>query len=330
MLRRSSSAAGVRFLASVKEGRGLKPSARDAGIDKEVGYRWLRDKYLVLRRDGKTPAESTAELGFTSSRVLVWEADVDRTDDRHHLRVDVDQEATFWASFDAGRSADAGAQAAGVSRSTAYRWIVKRFSSLRIAGHTVRHCQTQLRLTEERARIFEERRLKQLRQDARAARAAQHEAVLSSGRYADRVLVPESTAGQERLRVRAEKYWQLMRDGLSNAEACRLLGMHRATGTHLRQATSFQIPRLAARRRQRAATLMRASGSRSRTCCAWASRCAGSRQRSAGSRPPSLGSWPGIETTAGTTCPRQRIMTPGFSVLGPRFPSSSQTPRCGV
>lgn len=76
MLRGSSSAAGVRFLSSIKEGRGLKPSARDAGIDKEVGYRWLREKYLHLRRDGKTPAETTAELGFTTSRLLAWEADV--------------------------------------------------------------------------------------------------------------------------------------------------------------------------------------------------------------------------------------------------------------
>jgi len=248
LFRSSSSPAGVRFLTSIREGRGLKPSARDAGIDKEVGYRWLREKYLRLRRDGKTAAESTAELRFTTSRLLAWEADVDRTDDRHHLRVDVDEETTFWTSFDAGQSTDLGAKAAGVARSTAYRWIVKRFNDLRLAGHTVRHCQAQLRLTADRARIFEERRLKQLRQDASAARAAQHEAVLSSGRYADRVLVPDPTAGQERLRVRAEEYWQLMRDGLSNAEACRLLGMHRASGTQLRQATDFQIPRLVVRR----------------------------------------------------------------------------------
>ena len=63
MLHRSSSAAGVRFLASIKEGRGLKPSARDAGIHKEVGYRWLRQKYLDLRRDGRSQAEPPAELG---------------------------------------------------------------------------------------------------------------------------------------------------------------------------------------------------------------------------------------------------------------------------
>ena len=46
-----SSPTVLRFFASIKDGRGLKPSARDAGIDKEVGYRWLREKYLKSRRD---------------------------------------------------------------------------------------------------------------------------------------------------------------------------------------------------------------------------------------------------------------------------------------
>jgi hypothetical protein len=40
---RSDSAAGVRFLASMREGRGIKPSARAAGVGKETGYRWLRE-----------------------------------------------------------------------------------------------------------------------------------------------------------------------------------------------------------------------------------------------------------------------------------------------
>ena len=244
MLHRSASAAGVRFLASFKEGRGLKPSARDAGIDKEVGYRWLREKYLELRRSGKTQVESTAELEFTTSRLLGWEAEVDHVRERHHLRVDVDDESAFWLSFDADHSANLGAKSAGVSTSTAYRWIEKRYDLLRSAGHTVRHCQTTLRLTDARARTFEERRLTQLRHVATAARAAQHDATLSSKRYADRVLNGAVITGQERLRVRAEKYWQLMRDGLSNAEACRLLGMHISSGTQLRQAHGFQIPRL--------------------------------------------------------------------------------------
>jgi IS30 family transposase len=39
----SSSAAGVRFLTSMREGGGLNRSAREAGIGKETGYRWLRE-----------------------------------------------------------------------------------------------------------------------------------------------------------------------------------------------------------------------------------------------------------------------------------------------
>jgi transposase, IS30 family len=100
----SLSAAGIRFLASVKHGHGLKPSARQAGIDKEVGYRLLREEYLQRRRDGKTPSETTAELGFTTSRLVAWEADVGQVKDRHHLRVNVDEEASFWAAFDRGKS----------------------------------------------------------------------------------------------------------------------------------------------------------------------------------------------------------------------------------
>ena len=43
----SSSPAALRFFASIKDGRGLKPSARDAGINKGIGYRWLREMVLV-------------------------------------------------------------------------------------------------------------------------------------------------------------------------------------------------------------------------------------------------------------------------------------------
>jgi IS30 family transposase len=56
----SSSAAGVRFLTSVREGRGLKRSAREAGIGKEIGYRWLREAYVAYRRGGKSIAETDA------------------------------------------------------------------------------------------------------------------------------------------------------------------------------------------------------------------------------------------------------------------------------
>jgi IS30 family transposase len=52
MYQRSDSAAGVRFLAAVREGRGVKPSVRVAGVGKAAGYRWLRESFLALRESG--------------------------------------------------------------------------------------------------------------------------------------------------------------------------------------------------------------------------------------------------------------------------------------
>jgi IS30 family transposase len=123
MYLRSTSAAGVRFLAAIKEGRGLKRSAREAGVSKTIGYRWLRERYLGLRREGNSVVEATAELGFTTAKMLAWEADVTRDTDRHHLRVDVRAEDAFWVAFDRGQRMDLAAAVAGVSRSTGYRWI---------------------------------------------------------------------------------------------------------------------------------------------------------------------------------------------------------------
>jgi IS30 family transposase len=240
----SASAAGVRFLAAIKEGHGLKRSAREAGIDKEVGYRWLRERYLVLRRAGKTMVEASAELGLTTSRLLAWEADVTRDTDRHHLRVDVRAEDAFWVALDRGLRMDVAAGAAGVSRSTGYRWINKRFDQLRQAGLTVRACQERLRLTGSAANVLERRRLARVHATAKAARKAQHEAVVSSNRYADQASGGLPSLAHKRRAERSVKYWQLMREGFSNAEACRLLGMHRRTGTGLRQAANFQIPSL--------------------------------------------------------------------------------------
>ena len=109
MILSSSSAAGVRFLAAIKYGHGLKPSAREAGIGKAVGSRWLREKYVQLRRDGKT----AAELGFTTSCLPEWEA------------------AAFWVSFDRGDSLETAVREAGVapliaSRHTQLRAVICR------------------------------------------------------------------------------------------------------------------------------------------------------------------------------------------------------------
>ena len=70
---RSDSAAGVRFLASIREGRGLKPSARAAGVGKETGYRWLRESFVVLRDRGLSVAEAQVELGYFSPMVSRWD-----------------------------------------------------------------------------------------------------------------------------------------------------------------------------------------------------------------------------------------------------------------
>ena len=88
----SSSAAGVRFLTSVREGGGLKRSAREAGIGKETGYRWLREAYVAHRRSGKSIAETEAVMGLASAKSIAWEAEVAAGPGRHHLRVAVDAE----------------------------------------------------------------------------------------------------------------------------------------------------------------------------------------------------------------------------------------------
>ena len=240
----SSSPAALRFFASIKDGRGLKPSARDAGIDKGIGYRWLRERYLKSRRNGISASETIAELGFTTSRLMGWEAEVERPHERNHLRVDADQEVVFWAAIDRGQRMETAAIAAGVARSTAYRWTEKRFVELRQSGMTVRRAAAQLHFTGSRVETLEKRRLTAMRKEATDSRAAQKKAAMSSGHYADRVLDQMATDGQKTLLLRTDRYWQLMRDGLSNADACRLLGMHLRTGTRLRQMTNFQIPSL--------------------------------------------------------------------------------------
>ncbi|GAA1874612.1 hypothetical protein GCM10009715_21750 [Paeniglutamicibacter psychrophenolicus] len=240
----SSSPTGIRFLASIKQGNGLKPSARAAGIHKEIGYRWLRESYLRFRSEGLGPAEATEALGFTTSRLPAWEAAVAVATGRHHLQANVQDETEFWAAFARGTRVDQAAEAAGVSRSTAYRWIRARFDELRGSKVILKRCQTLLRLTSHRCQGLERERLARLAKERNASAAAQHAAVLSANRYADAVLASTVSESQARRAERDTKYWQLMREGKSNAEACRLLGMHRRTGTSLRNAHNYRIPSL--------------------------------------------------------------------------------------
>src|SRR5215218_4026993 len=230
----SSSAAGVRFLTSVREGRGLSRSAREAGVGKETGYRWLREAYVAHRRGGKSIAETEAVMGLASAKSIAWEAEAAAGPGRHHLRVAVDTEVLFWAVYDAGTGTVAAASAAGVGRSSGYRWLERRFCELRAAGFTVRRAQRLLRLTDQVTARAERQRATAMLRERQAAAAAHEEALRSSRQYADRTVVL-SQKQQQRAEL-VDTYWQLMRSGETNTSACRVLGMSRRSGTTIRRA----------------------------------------------------------------------------------------------
>ena len=192
---------GVRFLTSVREGRGLNRSAREAGVGKETGYRWLREAYVAHRRGGKSIAETEPVMGLASAKSIAWEAEVAAGPGRHHLRVAVDTEARFWAVYHAGTGADAAASAAGVSRSTGDRWLDRRFCELRAAGSTVQRAQRLLRLTDQVTARAERQRAAAKLRERQAAAAAHEEALRSSRQYADR------TAGCRRKSSSSAQSW---------------------------------------------------------------------------------------------------------------------------
>ena len=99
---------------------------------------------------------------------------------RHHLRVAVDTEARFWAVYDAGTGADAAADAAGVGRSSGYRWLDRRFCELRAAGFTVKGAQRLLRLSDQVTVRAERQRAAAKLRERQAAMAAHEEALRSS------------------------------------------------------------------------------------------------------------------------------------------------------
>src|SRR5665647_2478886 len=106
MARRSDSVAGVRFLAAVHEGRGIKPAARSVGVHPWTGYRWLREAFLALRSNGLDAEEAQEHLGCFTAKAQVWEEEflAGLADGRHHLRVRVEVEDIFWAHYDEGGS----------------------------------------------------------------------------------------------------------------------------------------------------------------------------------------------------------------------------------
>lgn len=235
-----SSPQAVRFLALIREGRGLKPSARIAGIGKETGYRFLRERYLQLRRSGSDPAAAVTVVGVTSSRVASWEARLN-LDGRHHLRVKLSVEERFWSAFHAGASVEDAAVESGLGRATGYRLVRRRFDELR-EGSSVASVAVTLRLSGKRADLLERERRSRLRRDRSDAAAALRKALAASARVADLTLT--TTRRGRKVRDVEDEYWQLMRQGMSNTDACKLLGMTRRSGTWIRQRAGYRIPSL--------------------------------------------------------------------------------------
>ncbi|QSB24655.1 IS30 family transposase [Curtobacterium sp. 24E2] len=233
-----SSPQAVRFLALIREGRGLKPSARIAGIGKGTGYRFLRERYLQLRRSGSDPAAALTIVGVTSSRVASWEARLN-LDGRHHLRVELSVEERFWSAFHAGASVEDAAVESGLGRATGYRLVRRRFDELR-KGRSVASVAVTLRLSRKRADLLERERQSRIRRNQSAATAALRKALAASARVAE-LSLKTSRRGRKARDVEDE-YWQLMRQGMSNTDACRLLGMSRRSGTLIRQRAGYRIP----------------------------------------------------------------------------------------
>ena len=243
------SATGVRFLAAVKDGRGLKPSARAAVIGKETGYRWLRESFVALREQGLSVEAAQVELGFSSSLLLKWEEQrlARPREGRHHLAVDAGVENEFWRVFLSGDGLDVARRAAGVGRSTAYRWWRARFMQLREEGLSVRAAGRELRVPPRQAGTWEAERRQAAQRAARERHAAQRRAVRESARHAELLMV--GRAPRSDVERRDTRYWQLMRSGLTNTAACTILGVNRRTGgrirTRYRQQTASPTPPIA-------------------------------------------------------------------------------------
>ena len=240
---RSDSVAGVRFLAAVHEGRGIKPSARSVGVHPWTGYRWLREAFLAHRRSGLSAAAAQSELGFSRAKALVWEEEflAGLGDGRHHLRVRVEVEEIFWAHYGEGASVSGARAVAGVGQATAYRWLQARFIALRDGGMSRAAAARQLRLSRSLSEQWESGR-RQYRCDlARQRVKAERQAILDSRRHVQLLVLPRRPTHRQVQLVQVERrYWELMRAGVTNAAASRLLGMHRKSGTRIRKKSHHQ------------------------------------------------------------------------------------------
>jgi len=240
---RSDSAAGTRFLAAVHEGRGIKPTARSVGVHPWTGYRWLREAFLVLRRNGLDVEAAQAELGCCTAKAQVWDEEflAGVGDGRHHLRVQFEVENIFWAHYDQGGSLSGAAAVAGVGRSTGYRWLQSRFNVLRATGTSRATTARQLRISGARSKQLELERGRHRRDVALQRLTAERHAIRDSMRHVQLLELPRRPSQRQVRLVELEtRYWELMRAGISNTAACRMLGMTRKSGTRIRKKSHHQ------------------------------------------------------------------------------------------
>ncbi|GAP60818.1 transposase InsI for insertion sequence element IS30A [Arthrobacter sp. Hiyo1] len=238
MYQQFDSPTGVRFLALIKEGKSFRESVRVTGIGKETGYRWLRDEYLRFRRKGLDHGAAQTELGFISRNAEKWNELFLNGTGRHHFQVDPAVEETFWSSYSTGMSVLAVAASAGVKHTTGYRWVYRRFITLR-SRLPLAEVVKALRLSPGTSVRWEIQRKEELKAEKARLQKAERDAIGTARIVAERVAAPWSPA-QKRRALRETRYWDLVSAGSSNAEACRMLGMSRRAGTKLRNQRAEQ------------------------------------------------------------------------------------------
>ena len=192
----------------------------------------MREVFVEMRGAGLTVLEAQSSLGFVSSLMPAWDAAREASDGRHHLQRPVAVETAFWSAYDRGESLLAAAGLAGVVRSTGYRWLQGRFVQLREDRVPVRAAARVLRLDAGRADRWEADRRRGLARAERANRAARHETVVDAAWHAQALLQPRGTAA---VRARHARYWQLIGEGRSNADACKIMSVDPKTGRNIRR-----------------------------------------------------------------------------------------------
>jgi IS30 family transposase len=230
MYARRDSPAGLRALAALRSGASLKKAGRAAGVDHRIVLRFLREEYDELRAGGLSVANAQARVGLCSPRMPGWdEARLARGDDRlrHHRRPPAEQEAAFWACFDAGGTLLEAVAGVSFTRSTAYRCLQRRYGQLRDEGHTPRSAGRVLRLQAFQVTKWEGKRRVVQRAAEREQRAARLAASQDAAWHVAAALAPHGNTVASAARLAA--FWKLVHDGVSLTDTCKMLAMHPKT-----------------------------------------------------------------------------------------------------